>query len=137
MSRRIPVLRAVFAGAAVCGAVALVAALIGAVVAGPSGAGTGALAGAVGLAFPGLTAVVLAILRRRFSAPDFAAIAWVSFLALFLVKVVVFVACLLLLLAPGWTHAGIAYGALAVAGVVSLAIDLVLANGIRVAPSAE
>lgn len=132
-----PLLVPALVGVALCVVAAAVAALISGGVVGPEGARTGAVAGAVGLVFPALTACLIMLLRRREGMAAYAALAFAGFLALFLVKIAAFATGLSVVLAAGWTHAATAYGTLAALGIASLAIDLIVVNGIRVDPDSR
>lgn len=131
MFRNPVVLRAIAMSAIGWTCASFVACLLALVVAGPQGLGSAAVGAAAGLVFPVLTVLALAIPDRAYGSARYAARVFFGFLAGFVIKVALFFVALLVLLDVVGVVPGAAYGALLGTALVSLAIDVFVANGIR------
>lgn len=112
-------------------ATALGACLIALGVGGSAGLGSAAVGAAAGILFPALTCVAAWIPDRWYGTNRYAAIAFFSFLAGFVVKVVVFLAAITVLFASLDVIPAAVYGALVATAIASLVVDVACANGIR------
>ena len=125
------VLRTIAISAIAWTGVSLAACVIALVVAGPQGLGSAAVAAGAGLVFPILTVLAIAAPDRSYGTDPYAARAFFGFVAGFIVKIVLFIASLLILLDVVGVVGGAAYGALLATALISLGIDVFVANGIR------
>ncbi|HLT67571.1 MAG TPA: hypothetical protein VKZ73_06835 [Microbacterium sp.] len=131
MFRNPVVLRAVAMSALAWTCASFVACLIALVVAGPQGLGSAAVAAGTGLVFPILTVLAIAVPDRGYGSTTYAARVFFGFLVGFVAKIVLYIVALVILLDVVCVVAGAAYGALLATALVSLAIDVFIANGIR------
>ena len=131
MFRNPVVLRAVAMSALAWTCASFVACLIALVVAGPQGLGSAAVAAGTGLVFPILTVLAIAVPDRGYGSTAYAARVFFGFLVGFVAKIVLYIVALVILLDVVCVVAGAAYGALLATALVSLAIDVFIANGIR------
>jgi hypothetical protein len=89
------------------------------------------VAASAGLVFPILTVLAIAVPDRGYGSARYAARVFFGFIAGFIAKVVLFFIALLVLLDVVEVVGGAAYGALLATALISLAIDVFVANGIR------
>src|SRR5690606_37849601 len=106
----------------------LVACLLSWLIVGPQGLGCAAVAAAVGLIFPLLTVLAIAAPDRSYGSAPYAARVFFGFLVGFVLKVVLFIVALLVLLEVAGIAPGPAYGTLLATALVSLGIDVFIAN---------
>ncbi|GGF46779.1 hypothetical protein GCM10010922_23170 [Microbacterium sorbitolivorans] len=131
MFRNPVVLRTVATSALAWTGASLVACLAAFFVAGLPGLGSAAVAAGAGLVFPILTVLAIAVPDRGYGSAPYAARVFFGFLVGFVLKVALFFVALLILLDVVEVVGGAAYGALLATALVSLAIDVFVANGIR------
>lgn len=131
MFRNPVVLRTIATSALAWTGASLVACLASFLVAGLPGLGCAAVAALAGLVFPVLTVLAIAIPDRGYGSAPYAARVFFGFLVGFVVKVVLFFVALLILLDVVEVVGGAAYGTLLATALVSLAIDVFVANGLR------
>lgn len=131
MFRNPVVLRTVATSALAWTGASLVACLAAFFVAGLPGLGSAAVAAGAGLVFPILTVLAIAVPDRGYGSTPYAARVFFGFLVGFVLKVALFFVALLILLDVVEVVGGAAYGALLATALVSLAIDVFVANGIR------
>lgn len=131
MFRNTVVLRTVATSALAWTGASLVACLAAFFVAGLPGLGSAAVAAGAGLVFPILTVLAIAVPDRGYGSAPYAARVFFGFLVGFVLKVALFFVALLILLDVVEVVGGAAYGALLATALVSLAIDVFVANGIR------
>src|SRR5690606_21919345 len=105
--------------------------LVAFAIAGMPGAGSAAVGGAAGLAFPIVTAVAAVTPERRYGTRPYAPAALFAFLVASIVQAAVFPVALSLLLHVAPIVPGAVYGALVAAVIGSLVVDVIFANGIR------
>lgn len=131
MFRNPVVLRTVATSGLAWTGASLVACLAAFFVAGLPGLGSAAVAAGAGLVFPILTVLAIAVPDRGYGSAPYAARVFFGFLVGFVLKVALFFVALLILLDVVEVVGGAAYGALLSTALVSLAIDVFVANGIR------
>ena len=131
MFRNPVVLRTVATSALAWTGASLVACLAAFFVAGLPGLGSAAVAAGAGLVFPILTVIAIAVPDRGYGSAPYAARVFFGFLVGFVLKVALFFVALLILLDVVEVVGGAAYGALLATALVSLAVDVFVANGIR------
>lgn len=127
-----PILRAALTwGLAVGAVVAIGAALVGLLVAGADGLWSGVIGALVGVVFPAFTALSILIANRWYGSPQWLQLFFAVVLGTWLLKFVLVIIALLLLFQLDWIVRGVFAGALIVAAIASLVVDLVVLNRMR------
>lgn len=127
-----PILRAALTwGLAVGAVVAIGAALVGLLVAGADGLWSGVIGALVGVVFPAFTALSILIANRWYGSPQWLQLFFAVVLGTWLLKFVLVIIALLLLFQLDWIVRGVFAGALIVAAIASLVVDLIVLNRMR------
>lgn len=127
-----PVLRAALTwGTAIGGAAIVIAALVGFLVEGSAGLWSGVVGALVGVIFPALTALSILVANRWFGTPAFLQIFFGIVMGAWVIKFVLVIVLLLVLARVDWIVPLIFYISLVATAVVSLVVDLMVLQKVR------